>query len=278
MLNEEQLNTIIKYLRDYSPFDISDYAKGSLFRRFQRVMINQRIDYLELINRIKSDLEFCKNLLEDITVNTTELFRDPDVWVFLRTHTIPLLQKRKSINIWISGCSTGQEAYSIAILLNEMNLLSKTRIFATDINTKVLDVARKGEYKYRNNLSYLSNFNKVIRTNPLNFDENYTVNYDKYFSINKSQDTISMHDFLRKKIVFMQNDLVYNPELPFATFDLISCRNVLIYLNQDLQNRILSGFSKNLRPSSFLLLGVHESIIGPAAIKFTKKGKLYVLK
>ncbi len=278
MLSEEQLNTIIKNLQGYTPFDIGDYARGSLFRRFQRVMINQRIDFPKLISNIKSDDAYGKSLIEEITVNTTDLFRDPEVWTFLRTHTFPILEKRKTINIWISGCSTGQEAYSMAILLNEMGLLHKTQIIASDINTKVLDIASKGIYKYRHNLNYLSNFKKVISNNPLNYDEINQAQTDKYFDINKSKDTIVMHDFLREKISFKQNDLVKNASLKSSSFDLISCRNVLIYLNKNLQDNVLNGFYNSLKPESFLLLGVHESILGSTSLKFKKKGKLYLKK
>jgi chemotaxis protein methyltransferase CheR len=134
------------------------------------------------------------------------------------------LAKRPNIIIWISGCSTGQEAYSMAILLNEVGLLSRSRIFATDINDKVLAVAKKGQYRYRNNLDYISNFNKVISYNPLNYDESNKVKPAKYFTIDKVKDQIIMHSFLRNKIMFMNNDLVKNPVMNFAKFDLISCR------------------------------------------------------
>jgi len=159
-----------------------------------------------------------------------------------------------------------------------MGLLSQTSIFATDINSKVLDVAHKGEYRYRNNLDYLSNFDTVIKHNPLNYDDYANVDYEKYFKIDKSRDKIIMNDFLRKKIVFLEHDLVKSQSLSFGKFDLISCRNVLIYLDHTLQNRILSGFHHSLHPNSYLMLGVHESILGPASIKFKKKGSIYVNK
>jgi len=278
MLQKEQLTFIIQQLKQYSGFDLSNYAEGSLFRRVQRIMINQKMDVTQILRGIQTDPKFCKDFLEDITVNTTELFRDAKIWKFLRTNTILDLQKRNRINIWIAGCSTGQEAYSIAILLNEMGLLTQTSIFATDINSKVLDIAHKGEYRYRNNLDYLSNFDTVIKHNPLNYDDYSNVDYEKYFKIDKSRDKIIMNDFLRKKIVFLEHDLVKSQSLSFGKFDLISCRNVLIYLDQTLQNRILSGFHHSLHPNSYLMLGVHESILGPASIKFKKKGSVYINK
>ncbi len=127
-------------------------------------------------------------------------------------------------------------------------------------------------------MNYLSNFKKVISNNPLNYDEINQAQTDKYFDINKSKDTIVMHDFLREKISFKQNDLVKNASLKSSSFDLISCRNVLIYLNKNLQDNVLNGFYNSLKPESFLLLGVHESILGSTSLKFKKKGKLYLKK
>lgn len=276
MLSRDEFENIKLSIKQYTQYDFSDYAESSLQRRINRLMINQKIDYKTLLNSIMTSKSFAKSMMEEITVNTTELFRDPDIWTFLRTHTFPYLQKRSHINIWISGCSTGQEAYSMAILVHELGLSEKTRIFASDINTKVLEIAKLGEYRYRNNLDYLNNFDKVIKHNPLNFDEVHLVETDKYFKIDKFNDKIVMNDFLKKKIIFLQNDLVKSPKLDFANFDLISCRNVLIYHNQKLQTRIIEGFYNNLHPDSFLLLGVHESILGTNAAKFKKRGKLFL--
>lgn len=276
MLSKEEFENIKLYIKQYTQFDFSDYAESSLLRRINRLMVNQKKDYNSLVNSIMTSKNFAKNMMEEITVNTTELFRDPDIWTFLRTNTFPYLQKRSHINIWISGCSTGQEAYSFAILIHELGLSDKTRIFASDINTKVLEEAKKGQYRYRNNLDYLSNFDKVIKQNPLNFDEVHHVEYEKYFTIDKVNDKIIMNDFLKKKIIFLRNDLVKSPKLEFANFDLISCRNVLIYHNQKLQTRIIEGFHNNLHADSFLLLGVHESILGVNAAKFKKRGKLFL--
>jgi chemotaxis protein methyltransferase CheR len=276
MLTQNEFEEIKLCIKQYTLFDFTDYAEGSLQRRINRLMINQKLDFNQLKQSIMTSKSFANNMMEEITVNTTELFRDPEVWTFLRTNTFTNLRKRKTINIWISGCSTGQEAYSMAILLHELGLADKARIFATDINTKVLDVAKKGEYRFRNNLDYISNFDKVIRHNPLNFDDVHHVDHDKYFQIDKVKDKIIMNDFLKKKIIFLQNDLVKKPKLDFANFDLISCRNVLIYHNQKLQTRIIEGFYNNLHPDSYLLLGVHESILGSNASKFKKRGKLFL--
>jgi chemotaxis protein methyltransferase CheR len=275
MLTTTDIKEIIQIIKQCCGYNLEDYAEGSLIRRVDRILLNEKVNFTTLLSRLQTNKDFCKHIVEEITVNTTELFRDPKIWTFLRTNTMLDLQKRPHINIWIAGSSTGQEAYSMAILLSELGLLDKSRIFASDINTKVLDIARKGVYRYRINLDSISNFEKVIMHNPLDFDDKQTIQMEKYFSVDYAKDQILMHDFLRKKIIFLENDLVKNPKLDFANFDLISCRNVLIYLNNQLQTKILKGFHSNLHPNSYLLLGIHESILGSASVHFKKKGYVY---
>lgn len=164
------------------------------------------------------------------------------------------------------------------ILLNELDLLDKCNILATDLNTDVIDVAKKGEYVYRFNIDYLDNFNKVIRQNPYNFDEFYDIPYSKYFHIDKVKDILAVKPFLLKKVVFKKHDLVKDAGILNSKFDLILCRNVLIYFNNDLQNRIFDNFYENLFSKGYLVLGIHESIIGPKASKYVKKGLVYMKK
>jgi len=161
------------------------------------------------------------------------------------------------------------------ILLNELNLLEKAKIYATDINTDVLDVAKQGEYRYRFNLSYLDNFDKVIKENPYNYDEYKDVSYDTYFALDKPLDVIRMHPFLRQKPVFKKHDLVTENNTLYVKFDLILCRNVIIYFNYNLQYRVLDLFHQNLYENGCLMLGLHEAIMGSNASRFQKKGHAY---
>lgn len=276
MNSTEQLKQILEVLRTYSDYDLREYAEGSLLRRIERIRYNFKLDFKGLLTYLQSGKAACDRFVEEITVNTTELFRDHQVWIFLRTHIMPELEKRHHINLWISGCSTGQEVYSFAILLDHLNLLQKTTIYATDINRLVIETAQKGVYRYRNNLDYLLNFEKVIGINPLNFDETNESLSSKYIQINKEKDLMIFSDFLKKKIIYQQHDLVKNPPLSYGKFDLISCRNVLIYMNQSLQTKILSGYHEQLANQSYLLLGINESILGASALKYKKKGSVYI--
>jgi len=276
MVTQREKEIILYKLKKSSNYDLTNYAAKSIIRRIERFIINENISSSELLLKLSDDNGFADNLVENITVNTTDLFRDPDIWTFLRLNVLNRLAEKNKINIWLAGVSKGQEVYSLMMLLNELSLLEKSHIIATDINQKVLDEAKKGEYKYRHNLDYLSNFDKVIKKNPLNHTETFDVDYNKYFEINKEKDIIKMKDILLKKAVFIKHDLVIDNTPNYSKFDLIICRNVLIYFNEILQAEVLKKFHNSLFEKSFLLLGIHESILGESSSLFTKKGKIYI--
>lgn len=164
------------------------------------------------------------------------------------------------------------------ILLNELGILEKANIYGTDINTDVLEASRKGTYKYRFNIGYLDNFDKVIKENPYNYEKFYDVPYSKYFEIDKIKDLYIMNKFLTEKPVFKKHDLVKDNNIFHKKFDIIMCRNVIIYFNYNLQNRVFNLFHENLYPNGCLVLGMHETILGPYASSFEKKDMVYFKK
>ncbi len=277
-ISEQDIQFFINAVKEVSSYDFSDYSDKSLKRRIERLLVENKVNLKGLILKIQNSDAFLEQIVKDITVNTTELFRDPEVWQDIRQRVINKLKNKKSINIWHAGCSTGQEVYSLAIMLSEMGLLDKCNIYASDLNTDVLDVAKKGEYKYRFNLNYLSNFDQVLKENSYNYTQSIDVNYSKYFEIDKNADKIKMKDFLKQKPVFKKLDLVQMNNLFYKEFDLILCRNVLIYFNLSLQNRVIDFFYENLSEKGFLILGKHESLLGYPENKFDKKGKFYQKK
>lgn len=277
-VTDQDLQFFIATLKNVSKYDFSEYSDKSLKRRLQKILEDYNLDIFSLIANLKNDRAFIEKVVKEVTVNTTELFRDPPVWHLLRSRILPRFRNNKTINIWHAGCSTGQEVYSMMILLNEMGMLEQAKIFATDLNIDVLDAAKQGVYKYRFNLGYLDNFDKVIKQNPLNFEEYNEVPYEKYFEIDKVKDTITMNKFLSEKPIFRKHDLVTDGNIFFAKFDLILCRNVIIYFNYSLQNKVFELFHSNLYPKGVLLLGMHETILGPWATKFEKLGQSYVKK
>ena len=164
------------------------------------------------------------------------------------------------------------------ILLNELGLFDQAKVFATDINTDMLEAAKNGTYKYRFNLGYLDNFDKVLKENPFNFEDKVDVPYEKYFDIDKVKDTIQMKPFLREKAVFRKHDLVKDGNVFYSKFDLIFCRNVIIYFNNKLQSRVIDMFNGSLNRDGYLILGSHESILGASANNFERSKGFYKKK
>ncbi len=278
VVTDKDLINFVVALKGSSNYDLSEYSDKSLKRRLKKVLADFNVDMAGLISSVKNYPVFAENIVKEITVNTTELFRDPPVWHMLRSRILPRFKNNSTINIWHAGCSTGQEVYSMMILLNELGMLDKAKIFASDINTDVLETAKKGVYKYRFNIGYLDNFDKVIKQNPLNYEEFNDVPYEKYFDIDKVKDVITMKKNLSEKPIFRKHDLVQDGNLFFAKFDLILCRNVIIYFNYSLQNKVFELFHSNLYTKGVLLLGMHETILGPWAAKFEKLGQAYIKK
>lgn len=275
-IEDKELNIFIEKVKSRSSYNFSEYSDKSLKRRLAKILFDNSLDFQSFIDKLENNKSFLEKIVKDITVNTTELFRDPPIWNSLRYDILPLYKDNEEINIWHAGCSTGQEVYSMLILLNELNLFYKSNLFATDINPDVLEKAKTGIYKYRFNLTYLDNFDSVIRQNQAG--DYQDIDYSRYFSIDKTRDIIKMHPFLINKPVYKKMDLVWETN-PFPVlYDLIICRNVIIYFNYDLQNKVFKLFHENLHKGSFLILGVHETILGPLASQFDKKNQGYFKK
>lgn len=261
---------------EYSNYDFSDYSTSSLKRRLTRISEDYGADFRRLIRTISRDPIAMEEVIKKITVNTTELFRDTKVWIDMMNTMLPRFKDHSSIHIWHPGCSTGQEVYSMMIVLDQLGLLEKSSIYASDINTDVMDTARKGSYRLRFNREYIDNFNKVFAGAADEELKKTLRPFDHYLIVNETKDQIKMKDFLIKKPVYEKIDLVKDDNLFFVNFDIIICRNVIIYFNYSLQNRVLGTFHRNMRENGCLVLGVHESIIGPAANAFHKQDKFYV--
>jgi len=279
LLDEIQIAELINTIKKVSGYDFSEYSPRSFKRRIDKILEDYRLNLTTLIQEIKkNDAKFIEKFVADITVNTTELFRNPPVWHSVKYRILPKLMENEQIDIWHAGSSTGQEIYSMIILLNELGILHKTNIYASDINLNALDQAKKGEYIYRFNIEYLQNFDEVIRKNPYNFEEYNDVPYSKYLHIDEVKDKILIKDFLKNKAIFKKHDLVKRENIFFKKFDLIMCRNVLIYFNLSLQSKMFNFFYENLKFPGYLVLGYHESILGNEATKFHKKHYYYTKK
>ncbi len=279
MVDDNQIKDIIQVIKKVADYDFSDYSIKSFQRRIDKILEDYRLDFNGLVKRIySSSPEEMEKLIADITVNTTELFRNPIVWHSVKYRILPKLKDNEKIDIWHAGCSTGQEVYSMLILLKEMGMLDKVNVYASDINQLAIDKAKKGEYIYRFNIEYLQNFDEVIRKNPYNFEEYNDVPYSRYFDIDQELDKISIKNEYKDIAIFKKQDLVKRENVFYKKFDVIMCRNVLIYFNLKLQSQILNFFYDNLKFPGYLVLGYHESILGNEVVKFHKKHYYYTKK
>ncbi|MEN8204195.1 MAG: CheR family methyltransferase [Bacteroidota bacterium] len=262
-------------VREFSEYDFSQYSHTSLRRRLTRILLELDLEMEELSVRMKNDPVFLESIVKKLTVHTTELFRDPEIWKKIKLELLPGFADQSTIRIWHPGCSTGQEVYSMMMLLDSVGVLEKTEIYGSDLNPDVLQKARQGSYKYLFNQSYLENFDRVILNGSGIHSWNHRKHWKKYFHIDETHDLIQMKEILRTKPVYKKLDLVKDHNLFEVKFDLIVCRNVIIYFNPDLQNRVFDLFYNSLNEKGTLILGVHETIMGPYAKRFIRKDPFY---
>jgi chemotaxis protein methyltransferase CheR len=244
---EIELGLLVDAIYHLYHYDFRDYAPASLRRRLKTAMIRFDCRTLsQLQDKVVRDPAIFPVLLDFLTVQVSEMFRDPAYFRALRENVVPLLRTYPSLKVWVAGCSAGEEAYSMAILLREEELLSKTIIYATDINTQMLEKAAAGVYDVERIAGFTANHHKSGARSSLS--DYYTAAYGGAV-FDKS---------LRDHIVFSDHSLA--TDSVFAEVQLVSCRNVLIYFGRALQDRALGLFRESLCRSGFLGLGSKESL------------------
>ena len=157
-LSVEKISELVSLVKKVHGFDFEDYSKASLKRRILRIMMMKKMDFYDLKHALLNDQEFFQDFLEEVTVNVTEMFRDPSFYKALNSQAIPYMASWQQIKIWSAGCSTGEEVYSLSILMQIAGLSAKSFIYGTDINTLVLKEARMGIYSLRNIKTYAENY------------------------------------------------------------------------------------------------------------------------
>jgi chemotaxis protein methyltransferase CheR len=228
-------------------FDFREYAPASLKRRLWRRVVAEGLSTVtQLQDRVLHEPACMERLLLDLSINVTAMFRDPSFYLALREQVIPLLRTYPFTRIWCAGCSTGEEVYSLAILLQEAGLYDRTRIYATDINEQVLETARAGVFPLDKMKLYTQNYLKGGGTHE--FSEYYVAAYDSARFIRS----------LTENIVFAQHNLV--SDRAFNEFNVIVCRNVMIYFDTTLQDRVHRLFYESLDTFGVLALGRKESV------------------
>lgn len=229
-------------------YDFKSYAKASIKRRILQRMEKDNLKSIsEMQHKILYDTDFFENLLLELSLHVAEMFRDPLIYLRLRHKIIPELKKFAHLKIWHVGCSTGEEVYSMAILLKEEGLYERSQIYATDMNKQLLKQAREGIYSIKKLRQYTANYQKAGGLE--SFSDYYSAHYN-HVVMNKS---------LKEHILFSDHNLATDGV--FGEMNLIMARNVLIYFNRELQNRALGLFSDSLSPGGFLCLGLKESIM-----------------
>ena len=228
-------------------FDFREYAPASLRRRLRRRMDSEQLDTISgLQDRVLHDPAVMERLLLDLSINVTAMFRDPTFFVAFRERVVPLLRTYPFARIWVAGCSTGEEVYSLAILLAEEGLSDRVRIYATDINEAVLELARLGVFPLDKMREYTQNYIRAGGTSA--FSEYYVARYDgAQFSRS-----------LVEGVVFAQHNLA--SDSAFNEFHAISCRNVMIYFDRPLQEHVHRLFHESLATFGILALGQKETI------------------
>ncbi|WP_299757977.1 protein-glutamate O-methyltransferase CheR [uncultured Pontibacter sp.] len=246
-LFEQEVEKLIEEIHSQYGYDFSGYARASVYRRVKRFLGQKHLQSInELRARLFSDSFFFENFLQEVTVNVTEMFRDTSFFLSLRQNVLPILSTYPYIKIWDAGCSTGEELFSLAILLEEEGLLSRTKIYATDINQKVLRQAKEGIFSATNMPAYTSSY--YAAGGKREFSSYYTSNYG----------SVKFNSSLVKNVVFYPHNLA--TDTSFNEFHLIVCRNVLIYFNRQLQERVLTLFDESLVSLGYLALGKKETL------------------
>jgi chemotaxis protein methyltransferase CheR len=266
---------LIEALKNISGYNFEQYSEKSFMRRVEKILSDYKFNIDQLVEKISSNADFLEQVVKDITVNTTEIFRDTATWQTLKYKILAKYKDKPTIDIWHIGCSTGQEVYSTLILLNEMNLFGKIHVIASDLNQDVLKVAEEGAYKFREIDEFIENYDQVMRNNPFEDKTHIDIPYQKYFDINRKKNLIKIKPPLLNKPVFVKHDVVTQGNIFDRKFDLIFCRNVLIYFNHELQNRLFDFFYDNLEPDGALIIGRHEGMLGEIANRFIKEESIY---
>ncbi|QIZ11092.1 protein-glutamate O-methyltransferase CheR [Priestia megaterium] len=251
-----EIELLLEAVFRYYGYDFRNYAFPFIQRRIRHRVCKENLTSISALQEmVLRDSEVMGELLSDFSINVTEMFRDPSFFKSFRTKIIPLVKDYPEIRIWHVGCSSGEEVYSMAILLHEEGIYEKTRMFATDLKKSVLEKAKKGTFPLDRMQLYTKNY--IEAGGKRAFSEYYKAVDDKVF----------FHPFLQKNVVFAQHNLVTDQS--FNEFDIIICRNVFIYFDKVLQNHVHTLLYNSLCPSGFLGLGKREGI------KFTSYENCY---
>ncbi|WP_425391449.1 CheR family methyltransferase [Ekhidna sp.] len=255
MISDEELTALMQAINNRYGLDFTNYERTSLKRGIVRLMLKHNLEsIIELWSLVLKDNEFFQGAIDDLLVNLTELFRNPDVWIKLRETVIPEIQN-KSLKIWHAGCSTGEEVYTMNIVLETLNLLNKSKLLATDLSKTALGKAKKGDYSLVTLKQYLVPFLKFFPNREMS---DYFDFHDKHATIKSKYTT---------NVSFKRHNLVMEPIN--EKFDIIFCRNVMIYFDDTLKRRVLDLLHSCLKDDGYLIIGYYDIMPDYGKTKFS---------
>jgi len=243
------LKRISELIYDKYNYDFRNYAMSSFKRRVVRILELKKLTLSNLLKKLTDTPPFINEFIDELTVNVTEMFRDPRFWKVMRLEIIPAIRsQKKQFKIWHAGCSSGEEVVAMCILLEEMGILEDASVTATDLDSNMLDRARSATFPIKNMA--------LNETNYIGYGGTASGLQKFYQGVNGSA---VFKPSLVSRVNFLHHDLVLGEV--FETFDLILCRNVMIYFNQELQNDVLKKFHASLNRNGYLSIGSKESLI-----------------
>lgn len=242
-----EVELLLTGLAERYGYDFRNYARASLMRRIRRAMVSEGAASLSALqHKLLHDEHAAMRFVAAVSVHTTSMFRDPDVYRALRNDVVPLLRTYPFVRIWHAGCSSGEEVYSLAIVLEEEGIYDRCRVYATDLSDTILDRARQGVFSLRSMREHTQAYQRA--GGQQDFSSYYVAD----------SENARFRKALRRQLVFSQHNLVCDSA--FNEFQLIVCRNVLLYFDQTLRHRTLELFRASLVNFGVLVIGKKESL------------------
>jgi chemotaxis protein methyltransferase CheR len=247
VLSDQELYSLTTGIKKRYGIDFTNYEPKSLKRGFTRLIMRKKLDsVLQLWSIILKDREFFMGCIDELTVNLTELFRNPEIWIKLKEDVLPQYKKKYKLNIWHAGCSSGEEVYTMAIVLKHMDMLRRTKSMATDLSARILDQAIKGAYSSRLLTKYAKSFSAFLPNG----------NLEDCFTYGESE--VKVKNELKKHVKFKIHNLVQDKM--DEKFNVIFCRNVMIYFDDSLKMKVLQLFHDSLEDDGFFIIGYYDML------------------